>query len=181
MPVATQGAVETVGGTTFTVTADFTRPANVTAYAQYDIVSATASGSTVAFLEFDTTRANSSGYLTKFRLETNRTAEAGSYRLWLYRVPAASLTTVPTNLGDNDLFPLIFANRSFRIGYVDFAAWVTGGSGSDSALALDMTTRMKYGLAAADSKLYGLLTVNAAVTPANAQQFSVSISFESNT
>lgn len=169
-----------VGGTTFTVSADLTRPSNTTAYAQYDIIAVQASGTNVVFLEFDTGKVDSSGYITKARLETNRTAESAQYRLLLFRVPETGLTTRLTSLGDNDIFPLIFANRAHRIGYIDFTTWITGGSGSDSALSLSTDVRLKYGLASGASKLYGLLINLGAQTPASAQQYSVALSFESN-
>lgn len=190
MPVATQGAVETVGGTTFTITAELTRPANATPYAQYDIIAHEASGVSVIFLAFDTTKVNGSGYITKARLETDRTAEAAGYILQLYRVTSLGLAAPLTNLGDNDVFPLKYANRSYRIGNIPFQAgnWTTGGSGSDSAVNIVTPNTpggnvpLKYGLAAADSNIYGLL-INAAAgnTPQSAQNFSVSLSFESNT
>lgn len=184
------GAVPvTVGGTTFTVTGtEITRPANTNIYALYDIIANEASGTTVVFIPFDTGKVNGSGYITKARLETNRTTEAASYRLYLFRVLQTGLATLLTNLGDNDLFPLKYANLSYRIGWVDFTTFVTAGSGSDSAVSLVVpgtsggNLPLKYGLATADSKLYGLLTnLSSANTPASAQKFSVSLSFESNT
>lgn len=182
------GAALPVGGNTFTITAELTRPANATAYAQYDIIAHEASGVSVIFLVFDTTKVNSSGYIVKARLETDRTAEAAGYILYLYRVAAASLPTVLTNLGDNDIFPLKYANRSSRIGSIPFAAgnWITAGTNSDSATNLVTPNTsggnlpLKYGLAAADSNIYGLLINAAAQTPQSAQNFSVSLSFESN-
>lgn len=179
---ATENHLGSVGGATVATSASFTRPSNTTAYAQYDIVAAQASGVTVIFLQFSGIArvANGSGYIVKARLETNRSTEAGSYRMFLYRKTAANLASPPTNLGDNDLFPMLFANRSDRIGYIDFATWVTGGSGSDSASCQVTDLRMSFGCDTLETSLYGLLTVNAAVTPASAQQFHAYLSAEQN-
>lgn len=185
MPIASNASedhIGQVGGATVATSASFTRPANTTAYAQYDIVAAQASGVSVVFLQFSGLAriANGSGYIVKARLETNRSTEAGSYRLFLYRKTAANLTTPPANLGDNDLFPMIYANRGDRIGYIDFATWVTGGSGSDSSSCQVTDIRLSFGCDTLETSLYGLLTVNAAVTPANAQQFAVYLTAEQN-
>lgn len=185
MPIAPNPSEEhvgQVGGSTVASSATLTRPSNTTAYAQYDVVAAQASGASVVFLSFTSAGrvVDGSGYIVKARLETNRTTEAGAYRLYIYRKAAASLATPPTNVGDNDLFTMIYANSADRIGYIDFSTWVTGGSGSDSAIAQVADVRLAYGCASDSTTLYGLLTTTAAVTPASAQQFTVYLTFERN-
>lgn len=184
------GKVVVVGGTTFTVTADIQRPNNANIYAQYDIIAHEASGASVIFLSWDTGKLNSSGYITKAKMETDRTAEAAGYLLYLFRVTNGNLAFPLTNLGDNDIFPMKFGNRTNRIGSIPFQAgnWATGGAGSDGASNLVTpstqggTLPLKYGCASGDGKIYGLLINPAAGnTPQALQQYSIALSFESNT
>lgn len=180
---ASEAHIGQVGGTTVTVTQEFQRPNDTTAYSQYDIVAHEAAAVAVVFMAFTGAAriANGSGYITKARLETDKSTDVGPYRLWIYRKTNANLAT-PLAVGDNAQFPLKYANRADRIGFIDFSALTTEGTGSDAAVAQDVTVRMKFGCAAADTAIYGLLEYRGSTsfTPQAQQNFSIALSFEQN-
>lgn len=167
-----------VSGRTKTVTATFARPADTTAYTAKDVVSNNATTTTfLAFTALGRT-VDGSGYIVKARLETDQATCTARFRLWLYRVPNASLATAVG--GDNAQFAVKWANRTSRIGYLDFPALATEGTGSDAAVALNNDIRMAFGAASDDTGLYGVLEALDAFTPNSAQNFFVALTAEQN-
>jgi len=165
--------IANVGGLMAVASATFSRPANTDAYAAKDAVSDSTTAPTV--LNFaDLARENGgSGYITKARLITNQSTNVARFRLHLYH-------TAPTAINDNAAFTLLWANRSNRIGYLDFDACQTEGSGSDAANALNTTIRLAFDCAAADRDLYGLLETLDAFTPASGQSFHIELTGDIN-
>lgn len=158
------------------VNATFARPADTTAYTAKDVVSNNAT--TTTMLQFsNAARVNGGGgYILKAQLMTDQSTCTARFRLWLYQLPSASLpTAVPA---DNATFPLKWANRAKRIGYIDFVALSTEGTGSDAASALSTDVRLAFGCDAADSAIYGLLEALDAFTPASGQNFYVDLGVE---
>ncbi len=162
-----------VGGNTAVVSASFTRPADTTAYAAKDAVSNSTSAPTVLTFT-NLARINAgSGYITKARLMTDQAANVARFRLHLYH-------TAPTAINDNAQHAMLWANRANRIGFIDFEAMQTEGTGSDTANALNSTIRLAFVCAAASRTLYGLLETRDAFTPANAQNFFIELMSENN-
>ena len=170
--VLTSGAL-LVGGTTRTAAVTLTRPADTNAYAAKDAVSDSTSAPTVLTFSNIARLNGGSGYITKARLMTNQSSNIARYRLHLYH-------TAPAAINDNSQFTLLWANRTNRVGYIDFDALNTEGTGSDAAGALNTAIRLAFVCAAASDDLIGRLETLDAFTPANAQVFYIELTAECN-
>lgn len=153
------------------VSATFTRPSDTTQYAASDVVSN--STSAPAVLTFSgMARGNGGGgrILTARHIKNNTATTSASFRLWLYR-------TAPTPINDNAQFPLLWANRANRLGFVDFTH-TTAGSGSDSSSSMVLFTGLDYVCDAAARDLYGILITTATYTPASGEQHFIELGTE---
>jgi hypothetical protein len=104
----------------------------------------------------------------------NSTTTAGaSYRLILYS------HNIVTPINDNSPFPMLFANRATRVGYIDFTH-SAGGTGSDSTSALSTFVNLPFVCNAAHTSLWGILTVTSAYTPTSAEQHYIDLSIVQN-
>lgn len=175
--IATIAAGEThvgeVGGKMAVVGVTLTRPADTTAYAAKDAVSDSTSAPTVLTFA-NLARINAgSGYIVKARLMTNQSANIARFRLHLYH-------TAPTAINDNAAHALLWANRANRIGYIDFSACQTEGSGSDAANGVNDAVRLSFVCASGSRAVYGLLETLDAFTPASAQVLYVELTADLN-
>jgi hypothetical protein len=155
-----------------TVSANFTRPADTTAYASGDLVANSTVAGSVTPMSFATAARYStgSGQLLGVRLKksTNTTTNA-SFRLHLY---AASPTC--TN-GDNGVW---LTSQSSYIGSIDLDA-----SGSNGRVFSDPAAEVVAGPAvilpviytATATTIYGLIESRAAYSPGNAEVFTVEL------
>lgn len=156
----------------------FLRPADTTNYAIRDVVSDSAS--TTTLMEFQLGAATGgSGNIIKARLVTNNKLTTGvQFRLWLYTVSNATISA------DNAAMALLWANRANRLGFVDFPPTTTeDGTTSDSASTLaTMGTSLQLPLPfvcdSGDDSIYGVLETLTAFTPASGQQFWVELTAE---
>jgi hypothetical protein len=162
-----------VGGHMEPVSATLTRPADTTAYAAKDAVSDSTSAPTVLTFSKLARVQGGSGYIVKARLMTNQSTNVARFRLHLYH-------TAPTAINDNAAHTLLWANRAARIGWIDFAACQTEGTGSDAANALNDTVRLPFSCADTSRHLYGLLEAIDAFTPASAQVFFIELTADLN-
>lgn len=172
---ATESHLGFVGLKTAEVAATFARPADTTAYTAKDAVTNSTSSPSVMTFTNACRVAGGCGSITKARLFVDSaTAMLGAVlRLHLYH-------TAPTAINDNAAFTLLYANRDKRIGYIDFPALATEGTGSDSSAALWIDMPMAYCCAAADRNLYGLLEITTpGAAPASGQNIWVSLTAES--
>jgi hypothetical protein len=155
------------------VEVEFARPSDTTAYTAKDVVGNTGVAAVITFA--DAARVNGgAGNIVKGRLFTNSaTAMLGAVlRLHLYKES-------PTAIADNAPFTLLYANRSKRIGYIDFPALATEGTGSDASSALWVDIPLNFTTAASDTNLYGVLeVVTVGAAPASAQNFTVALNIE---
>jgi hypothetical protein len=165
-------AAQPVSGFQVAASALFARPSDTTPYSALDAVSN--STSVPALIEFTgSARAlGGSGVILSARHLKNSTAIA-SFRLHLYRASTASA------VNDNAQFALLFANRSTRIGFIDFAH-STGGTGSDSTNALSTFVNLPFICDAATSSLFGILTTTSGYTPASAEQHFIELQIGQN-
>ena len=163
-----------IGGNGLTVSALFTRPANTTAYAAKDAVNDSTSAPTILTFTDILRKKGGSGYITKARLTTDQSTCVARFRLWLF------YTAAPTIAVDNAAFTLMWADRSIRLGYIDFAACSTEGSGSDCAQALNSDVRLLVSQPNQDANLYGLLETLDAFTPGSGQNFRLSLGMDRN-
>lgn len=169
-PVPVSGTLSAIGYQVATSTT-FTRPADTTQYAANDAVTNSTSAPTI--LEFTNAARVSGGsglILSARHIKNNTATTNASFRLWIYRSTA-------TAVNDNAQFPLLWANRANRIGFVDFTH-TTQGTGSDSTSSL--VTFVNLPFVAAGTSLFGLLTATAAYTPASGEQHYVELSVVQN-
>lgn len=145
-------------------TANFTRPANTTAYAAEDAVNDnTSTPHIMEFVTTDTTGQHGQDVIFKtlrVTKDSNTTTNA-SFRLYLTK-------ETQTIAEDNTAQTLLYANRSNRIGYIDFT-FTTGGTGSNCAEAVVTDVNIPHRLLSA--KVYGYLVAKAAYTPASGEKF----------
>jgi hypothetical protein len=152
--VAGEAHVGSVGVTCVEVSATFARPNDTTAYTAKDAVSNSTSAPTI--LTFSNVARNNAGcgYIYKARLFIDSaTAMLGAaFRLHLYH-------TAPTAVNDNAAFPLLYANKDKRLGYIDFPATTTEGTGSDCSSSMWIDMPIAFTCAAADNDIYGALEI----------------------
>lgn len=150
----------------------FTRPSDTTAYAAQDVVSNSTSAPTL--LQFSgAARANGgSGIIISARHLKSSTVQA-NFRLHLYRSNNVSA------VNDNAQFPLLFANRTNRIGFIDFNHG-TGGTGSDSSHALATFVNLPFVCDAATSSLFGMLVTPTGYPPISGEQHFIELSIGQN-
>ena len=153
--------------------ATITRPADTTAYAANDVISTLAG----AVLEFSgmARAVGGTGTIVRARLMTDQSTMIARCRLHLFH-------TAPTAIADNSPYTMLYANAANRIGSIDFPALNTEGTGSTGAGAMRPSydgayapPNLWYQCAAADTKLYGILEIKDAATPASAQNFFIEL------
>lgn len=156
-------------------TASFTRPSDTTPYDAKDVVSnSTSAPAVMTFSEMAPLQGGKSGYITKARLFTNQSTNTASFRLHLFH-------TAPTPINDNSPYTLLWANRTSRIGYIDFPACSTEGTGSDASNAQkgggvsNANLAMPFTCASDSRAIYGVLETLTAFTPASGQLFFVEL------
>lgn len=167
---ASEVHIGSIGGHGVTVDTEFSRPADTTAYAVNDVV-----GPSVTGLIPFTNIARANGlpfYIVKARLMTNQSTNVAQFRLHLYK------NNTPIAIADNAPFQLLWANRLVYVGFIDFEAMTTGGSGSDCATSLNKDIRLHVCPSQDSRNLYGILATKTAFTPANGQFFLLALSAE---
>ena len=163
-----------VNGTQVATAVSFTRPADTTAYAALDVVSNSTSAPSLLVFSNAARNLGGSGLILSARHMKNSTTTAGaSYRLMLYG------HNVVTPINDNSPFTMLYANRTTRIGYIDFTH-SAGGTGSDSTSALSTFINLPFVCNAAHTSLWGILTVTSAYTPTSAEQHYIQLSVVQN-
>jgi len=151
------------------VSAEFTRPADTTAYAANDVVSDSTSSTTLLAIS-GCARVNAgAGYITGIRVITDKKSITPRIRAHLYNA------SNPTRSVDNTAMQVLYADISKRIGQIDLPAMTTGAdtTNSTSSQAQDLTIRLPFVCAAASTTLYLLLETLDAFTPANGEKFTV--------
>jgi hypothetical protein len=168
---AGEAHIGSVSGQSTVVSASYTRPANTDYYtALYAFADSISAPSLLTFTNI--ARVNGgSGYIVKARLVTDQSSNAARWRLHLFH-------TAPTAVNDNSAFPLLFANRVNKIGYIDFDAMGTEGSGSNCAESTNFSARLKFVCAAGSRNIYGILQVRDNFTPISGQNIYAELSAE---
>jgi hypothetical protein len=160
-----------VGGKSVQKSVSITRPADTTAYSANDGIADSTTAPTLLQFTGCANANGGQGYVTKVIIMTDQKTCTARFRLSLYH-------TAPTPVNDNALKPMLYANASKLIGRIDLNPCTTeDATGSTGAFTLS-TELMPYVLAAADTKIYAILTTLDAFTPASAQQFYVEITCE---
>jgi len=171
IPVDGSGVTQPVSGQSTVVGVTFTRPADTTAYAALDNVANSTSAPTILTFT-NIARINAgSGYIVKAKVITDQSTNTARFRLHLFH-------TAPTAINDNAAYTTLWANNANKIGWIDFDAAGTEGTGSTAAESLNTSVRLKYICAAASRTIYGVLETRDAFTPASAQNFFVELTSE---
>ena len=153
------------------VVAEFTRPANTTAYAAKDVISDSTTSPTYMTFSNVVRDKGASGYVVKARIMSDSTAPSTAsavFKLHLFH-------TAPTAINDNDPYTMLYANRDKRIGVLTFPAAATEGTGSDSCHARVSNDTIAFCVDDASNVLYGILETDTAFTPASGQKFYVEL------
>lgn len=152
--------------------AEFTRPANTTAYAAGDAVNDSTTAPTP--LVFTNIASNGrSGYVVGGKLVTdNETVTNGSFRLYLF-------TESPTMANDNEAYGLLYSEAAALIGSLDFTLFVESVAATNAAVAFESVSRVPF-VSWPGFTLYGVLVAKGAYTPASGQTFHVELLAEAN-
>jgi hypothetical protein len=167
---AGENHVGQVGGTMAAATANFTRPADTTAYATGDLVAnSTTAGSVVAMSFTGATRvAAGSGMIRRARIKKSGTGVTNAlFRLHLFKAAPATVTN-----GDNGVFSV--SGVADYIGAFDITvdrAFTDGAYGSGVPIT---GSEINFKLASG-STIYGLLEARGAYTPGNAEVFTADL------
>lgn len=168
---AGENHIGAVSGQGTVVAVTLTRPADTTAYAALDTIADSTSAPTIISFA-NVARVNAgTGYIVKARLETNQSTNVARFRLHLYH-------TTPTAINDNAACTVLWANRANKIGFIDFDPAITEGTGSDVAITLNASARLKFTCATGSKTIYGILQTRDAFTPVSAQNFYIELTSE---
>jgi hypothetical protein len=188
-----------VGGKFVTAKDEFTRAANTTAYTAGDVVSNDPTTTVLLRFRRCARTPGGSGAIIKARFTTDNKADTGAYRLILYTrstVTTPAVTVAGDNLGDK----LIYADRDYIVGQLDFPAATSGADTSNSTGASALWTggigssTVAGGVlpfkcydpgagadnSGADVDLYGKLVAIGTPTPASSQKYSVELTILQN-
>lgn len=157
------------------VSANFTRPADTTAYASGDLVANSTTAGSVAALSWTATLAhttvgNAAFLIRRARLKKSTTGVTNAaFRLHLYGTDPAASSGIAN--GDNGAFSV---NDATYLGYIDFGSMIAH---RDCAMMLSTPSagaEIAHAFATGTT-LYGLLEARGAYTPGNAETFTVSL------
>jgi hypothetical protein len=173
-PGATENYLGFVGGKATIVSANFTRPADTTAYASGDLIANSTTAGSVTPMSFTASRINdASGMVRRAKLKKSTTSTTNaSYRLHLYQNDPSASSGI-TN-GDNGAWSTKEANYLGSL-TCDMTA-TTGRAFSDAASAqcsVDNGTEINFIPKSGTQLIYGLLEARGAYTPGNAEVFTV--------
>lgn len=165
----------TVGNATIIAPASstITRPTDTTAYASGDLLANSVTAGSVAALQFTTAARISGGsgsiYGARIQKSTNVGTNA-AFRLHLF-------DTIPTftSAGDNSAFSAVVqASGKGYLGYIDIAS-MTAFQDVCWGVGAPDSPRSRLPFKATVQTIYGIIQVNAAYTPGNAEVFTVAL------
>lgn len=164
-----------VGGALANPSANFTRPADTTAYASGDLVANSTTAGSVVALSWTASRVAAGSFMIRrARLKKSTTTTSlAAFRLHLYAADPALSTGILN--GDNGAWS---TNHSSYLGSIDLDISGSGGRAfRDSAGVLgapqagaEVSVKLGSG-----STIYGLLEARAAYAPGNAEVFTVEL------
>lgn len=159
------------------VSANFTRPANTTAYASGDAV--TNSTSAPVIMTFDgVARANGGAgvVISAVLIDSASQATKGNFELWLF-----DTTVTPDN--DNAVFTPTDTECGTLIGVIQFASPFVGdataGAGGNCVYPVNGLT-IPFTCGGSSDDVFGLLVVRNAYTPVSAEVFTVRLTVIQN-
>jgi hypothetical protein len=155
------------------LSAEFTRPADTTAYAVGDLVGNATSGATPLTVIGCADENGGSGYIVRAALITDLKSITPSFRVHVYNA-------APTQSQDNAAFRALYADVSKRVGDFTLGPLSTPADTTNSTLsqAVDVNLRIPFKCAADSSNLLFLFETLAAFTPASGQKFTLQLAVD---
>jgi hypothetical protein len=151
-----------------TPTANFTRPANTTAYTAADLVADNTTAGSVTPMKFSLQRLGNTGKIISARLaKSNTTATLATFNIHLF-----TESPVVTN-GDNGAFAI--STSRYYLGKI--AVDLSSGAQAGTAYLAKQSSAVAIGVDAAT--IYGLIEAGAGYTPASGEVFEVMLAIES--
>lgn len=173
---AGEAHVGEVAGRIATVSAEFTRPSDTTAYAAGDVVSNSTSSTTLLSIS-GCARVNAgSGYIVGATVVTNTKSLTPRIRVHVFNA------SNPTVSVDNAALQEKYADVSKRLGYFDMPAMTTGTdtTNSDMSRTVNFSLRFPFVCAASSTTLYFLFETLDAFTPASGEKFTLVLNVDQN-
>lgn len=173
---AGEAHVGEVAGRIATVSAEFTRPSDTTAYAAGDVVSNSTSSTTLLSIS-GCARVNAgSGYIVGATVVTNTKSLTPRIRVHVFNA------SNPTVSVDNSALQEKYADISKRLGYFDMPAMTTGTdtTNSDMSRAVNFSLRFPFVCAASSTTLYFLFETLDAFTPTSGEKFTLVVNVDQN-
>lgn len=174
-PQATESYLGFVGGKATIVSANFTRPADTTAYASGDLIANSTTAASVTPMSFTVSRINdASGMIRRAKLKKSTTTTTNAtFRIHLYQNDPSASTGI-TN-GDNGAW------STKEAGWLgdfdcDMTSSTSGRAFSDAAdcqCAPAVGTDINFIPKSGSQLIYALLEARAAYTPGNGEVFTV--------
>lgn len=154
-----------VGAAVSSASFTYTRPANTTAYAAGDVISATSATN----MSFQLARINGgSGEINKVLLVTDQATNNSGYKILWY-------STNITALADNAQNTLLYANRDSFIG-TTFLNAVSGETGTNTGVfSMNDYDRLQFNCGSSSREIFGVLVTLDGFTPASGQLFFVKV------
>jgi hypothetical protein len=155
--------------------ANFTRPADTTAYASGDLAANSTTAASVTALSWTaaeayTTQASAGFFIRAAKLKKSTTSVTNAaFRLHLYGTDPAASTGIAN--GDNGAFSV---NDAAYLGWFDFGAMVGHRNFAVARSAPAAGAEISHALSSGQT-IYGLLEVRGAYTPGSAEVFTVEL------
>lgn len=150
----------------------FTRPADTTSYTSGDLVANSTTAASVVPLSWSIQGTGGSGIIRAVRLfKSSTTATAASFRVHLF----LDTPGTPTN-GDNGAYGVATVTSHLDTVAVDLSSGAFAGTAGLNKRSAAVAIGFRF--PTATSKLYGLIDVQGAYAPANAETFRVTLEIE---
>jgi hypothetical protein len=163
--------IGTVGGKINVVSVEFTRPANQTPYAAYDVVSNSESSTVLMEFANFVRQPGGTGYIVGARLSTDLKSITPRFRVHLFNGLGMAMSV------DNLAWKEHYTASSLRIGYFDLGAMTTGFDTNNSTMSrvIDFTLRIPFKAANSTRSIYAVLETLDVFTPASGQKFTLTL------
>lgn len=166
-----------VGGRIVNISANFTRPADTTAYASGDLVANSVTAGSVVPMTFTNAARIAAGNFCVLRARVSKTTTGvtnAAFRVHLF-------TTSPTNPTNGDNGAFVPSQIASYLGYFDITAMVAGtaGAAGQGGLAAGFGNSLAVALGSGRD-IYGLLEARGAYTPGSAEVFTTTLEIGQN-
>lgn len=163
-----------VGGNLVSVSTEFTRPADTTAYAANDVVSDSTSSTTMQALANAARVSGGSGYIVGIKVSTDKKSITPRIRVHFFGTNGATIAA------DNVAYKEVYSDGSKRLFYYDMPAMTTAADTTNSDMSRSVDTSMRIPYICNATSLYYVLETLDAFTPATGQKITVTAFLDRN-